>query len=117
MNLSPRWVGALAAAGIDAVHWTSQGRPNAPDVEIMRHAADNDFIVLTQDLDFGAMLAASMARNPSVVQIRADNTSPDYIGTDIVRALRQAATELAQGALVTIEPGRRRMTLLPLREF
>jgi predicted nuclease of predicted toxin-antitoxin system len=116
MNLSPRWVESLAAAGIDAVHWSSQGPPNAPDAEIMRQAAENDFIVLTQDLDFGAILAASTARKPSVVQIRADNTNPDHIGADIVKALRQAASELAQGALVTVEPGRRRMTLLPFRE-
>jgi predicted nuclease of predicted toxin-antitoxin system len=116
MNLSPQWVGSLAAAGIDAVHWSSEGSPNAPDIELIRHAAENDFIILTQDLDFGAILAASTDHKPSVIQIRAGNTSPDHICADIVRALRQVASELAQGALVTIEPGRRRMTLLPLHE-
>jgi hypothetical protein len=35
--------------------------------------------------------------------------------TDVIAALRQAASELAEGALVTIEPGRKRITLLPLR--
>ncbi len=116
MNLSPRWVASLVAAGFDAVHWSSQGPPTAPDVELVRHAAKNDLVLLTQDLDFGAILAASTANKPSVVQIRADNTNPDLVGSDVIKALRQAANELAQGALVTVEPGRRRMTLLPLRE-
>jgi len=116
MNLSPRWVAALEAASFDAVHWTVQGPPNAPDAEIMRYAVENNFVVLTQDLDFGAILAASTAHKPSVVQIRADNTNPDEIGPDVVRALRQAADALGRGALVTVEPGRRRMTLLPLRD-
>jgi predicted nuclease of predicted toxin-antitoxin system len=34
-NLSPRWVGLLGAAGVDAVHWSTVGPKNAPDTEIM----------------------------------------------------------------------------------
>jgi predicted nuclease of predicted toxin-antitoxin system len=115
MNLTPRWVDLLVLAGFDAIHWTSAGAMDAPDVEIMRHAAANDMIVLTQDLDFGAMLAASHGNKPSVVQIRADDTNSDRIGDAVVGALRQTAAELAEGAIVTVEPGRRRLTLLPLR--
>jgi predicted nuclease of predicted toxin-antitoxin system len=40
MNLSPRWVDLLADAGIDAAHWSSLGRPNAPDSEIMAFSID-----------------------------------------------------------------------------
>jgi predicted nuclease of predicted toxin-antitoxin system len=35
MNLSPKWAGFLAAAGHDAVHWSSVGAGNAPDTEVM----------------------------------------------------------------------------------
>jgi hypothetical protein len=38
MNLSPRWVDFLAAAGHEAVHWMDVGGPNAPDREILEHA-------------------------------------------------------------------------------
>jgi predicted nuclease of predicted toxin-antitoxin system len=96
------------------MHWVSLGSPDAPDKEIMRHAAENGYIVLTQALDFGAILAASGGRKPSAVQIRAENLNPEHIGADVVAALRQAARDLAEGALVTVEPGRKRMTLLPL---
>lgn len=76
MNLSPRWVGVLAAADIEAAHWSTLGANNAPDVFIMAYARTHDFVVLTHDLDFGAILAATHGEKPSVVQIRADDVSP-----------------------------------------
>ncbi len=35
MNLSPRWVGLLTGAGVQAVHRSTIGRRDAPDSEIM----------------------------------------------------------------------------------
>lgn len=80
----------------------------------MAYAKTNDLVVLTHDLDFGAILAATHGEKPSVVQIRAEDTSPEVIGASVVAALRQLAGELEAGALVTIEPGRSRVRLLPL---
>jgi predicted nuclease of predicted toxin-antitoxin system len=71
-------------------------------------------IVLTHDLDFVAILAATRGTKPSVVQIRADNVDPRAIGSAVVAALRQMASELDAGALLTVEPGRTRLRLLPL---
>ncbi|MDR1307614.1 MAG: DUF5615 family PIN-like protein [Treponema sp.] len=34
MNLSPRWVDFLSGNGIEAVHWSSIGPPDAPDTGI-----------------------------------------------------------------------------------
>lgn len=115
MNLSPRWVGLLAGADIEAVHWSTIGAMSASDVEIMSHARASDHVVLTHDLDFGAILAATQGEKPSVVQLRADDVSPDVIGRQVLAALRQLAAELEEGALVTIEPHRTRMRVLPLR--
>jgi predicted nuclease of predicted toxin-antitoxin system len=115
MNLSPRWVGVLSDAGIEAAHWSIIGAKNAPDSEIMAYASLNDYVVLTHDLDFSAILAASHGEKPSVVQIRAEDVSPDVIGKQVIIALRQMETELAQGALLTIDSSRTRLRLLPLR--
>ena len=104
----------LAAAGLDAVHWSIIGRGDATDTEIMAHARTNDLVVLTHDLDFGAILAATQGEKPSVVPIRADDTSPEAIGAAVVAGLRQLEAELDAGALVTIEPGQSRVRLLPL---
>jgi predicted nuclease of predicted toxin-antitoxin system len=115
MNLSPRWIGLLTDAGIEAAHWSTLGAKNAPDSEIMAYAKVTDSVVLTHDLDFGAMLAATHGEKPSVVQIRAEDVSPDVIGAQVITALRQMASELEEGALLTIDPNRTRLRVLPLQ--
>jgi predicted nuclease of predicted toxin-antitoxin system len=80
----------------------------------MAYASANGFIVLTHDLDFGTILAATHGEKPSVMQVRAEDVSPDVIGTQVIRALRQTAAELEEGALITINPNRTRLRVLPL---
>lgn len=115
MNLSPRWVSVLADAGVEATHWSMLGLISAPDSEIMAYAKLNEYVVLTHDLDFGAILAATHGEKPSVVQIRAEDVSPDVIGAQVVIALRQMAPELEEGALITVDPNRTRLRVLPFR--
>jgi predicted nuclease of predicted toxin-antitoxin system len=115
MNLSPRWIRVLTDAGFDAAHWSSLGPANAPDSEIMRYASTHDYVVLTHDLDFSAILAATHGEKPSVVQIRAEDVSPEVIGANVITALRQMTDELEQGALVTVDPNRTRLRVLPLQ--
>lgn len=115
MNLSPRWVETLSSAGMVAVHWSHLGAYNAPDSEIMAYASKNEYVVITHDLDFGAILAATQGEKPSVVQIRSDDVSPAAIGTQVIAALRQMATELEDGALLIVDPSRTRLRVLPLQ--
>jgi predicted nuclease of predicted toxin-antitoxin system len=115
MNLSPRWVETLAGAGMHAVHWSTVGAKDAADAEIMAYAVANDYIVLTYDLDFGAILAATSGSKPSVVQIRADDVNPDAIGPQVLTALQKMDADLKAGALLTVDPIRARLRVLPLR--
>ncbi len=115
MNLTPRWVGLLVDAGIEPLHWSTLGANNAPDSEIMAYARANDYVVLTHDLDFSAILASTHGEKPSVVQIRADDVSPDVIGLQVIAALKQMVSELESGALLTVDPNRTRVRLLPLQ--
>lgn len=116
MNLSPAWAPGLCAAGFDAAHWASVGSPTDSDHAIMEYARLHDAVVLTNDLDFSAILAATQARKPSVVQIRGDDLRFESIGTHVIRALSQIADELAEGALVSMDPSRTRFRVLPLTQ-
>jgi predicted nuclease of predicted toxin-antitoxin system len=116
MNLSPAWADFLVSAGSAAAHWASVGEHHALDTDIMAYAAAWDYVVLTHDLDFGAILAATNGARPSVVRFPAGDLSPDTIGRHLVDALHRMEAELERGALLTIEPGRARMRLLPLRD-
>lgn len=115
MNLSPRWIDLLTRSHFEAVHWSNVGSPHALDEEIMTYAARHDYVVVTNDLDFGAILAVTHGAKPSVLQIRSENLSPDVIGVQTINALTQLAEQLNEGALVTVDPLRTRVRLLPLK--
>lgn len=115
MNLSPGWATLLKEAGMEAVHWSELGPANAPDPVLLLHAAAKDFVILTNDLDFGIALATANREKPSVVQVRSEDLRPVSIGNQVIQALRQMREELEAGALITIDPRRTRLRLLPLR--
>jgi predicted nuclease of predicted toxin-antitoxin system len=81
----------------------------------MAYARANELIVLTHDLDFGSILAVTHGEKPSVVQVRSQDVTPEAIGVHVVAALRQLGPELRDGALVTVDPRRTRLRVLPLR--
>jgi predicted nuclease of predicted toxin-antitoxin system len=76
MNLSPSWIACLESGGHSAVHWSSIGSPSALDTEIMAWARENRYTVFTNDLDYGALLFATAAASPSVIQIRTEDIRP-----------------------------------------
>lgn len=115
MNLSPLWVTVLRDAGFEADHWSEIGDIRAPDTVIMGWAKVNDRVVITHDLDFSAILAATGGGKPSVVQIRSESLSPNVIGLQVIAALRQMTSELDVGALISIDTSRTRLRVLPLR--
>lgn len=88
MNLSPAWVSVLKQADHDAIHWSPVGAPGAEDEELMAWARQRGYVVLTNDLDFSAILAATSADGPSVFQIRAQALSPRRLGA---RKLQRAS--------------------------
>ena len=69
---------------------------------------DEKLNVFTHDLDFGSLLAATNASEPSVLQVRTQNVMPQYLADIVVSALRQFETILQEGALVTVDEERKR---------
>jgi predicted nuclease of predicted toxin-antitoxin system len=114
MNLPLRWVQWFANAGWEALHWSKVGPPTASEREIMLWAREKGYIVFTHDLDFSALLATTQREGPSVIQIRTQNILPEGIGTLVMTALKQYKRELEQGAIITIDPQRARIRILPL---
>ena len=98
LNLSPRWVDALAQWGHEAIHWSSVGKLDAEDVTILEWASDNGAVLLSCDLDFGAILAATGASGPSVIQIRGKDVLPEVIAERVAMVLSGLERELQQGA-------------------
>ena len=115
MNLSPTWAARLAQAGYEAVHWSAIGAPTTPDDEILAWAHDKGLVVITNDLDFSAILAATGGRAPSVVQVRMQDLLSDAAVGVVVRALEAYRAEVEEGALLSIDESGTRIRMLPLR--
>jgi predicted nuclease of predicted toxin-antitoxin system len=116
MNLSPDWVAVLNEAGWETVHWSSVGNPRARDTAIMAWARQHACIVFTHDLDFGTALALTAADGPSVVQVRAQDVTPQSLGKLVIQTLRQFQSALEKGALVVLDEAQARVRVLPLTD-
>ena len=115
MNLSPSWVERLARHGFEAVHWSTIGAATAPDVEILAWANEHHFVVITNDLDFSAILAAGAIDGPSVVQLRTQDLLSESAVRIVVRALEAPREDIERGALLSIDEAGTRVRVLPLR--
>jgi len=116
MNLSPLQTTVLEKAGFEAVHWSAIGEPNASDREIMIWARSNGYVVLTHDLDYGAILAATKTECPSVIQIRTQDISPQTIGDLVISVIEQFQEHLQRGALISVDEKKLRARILPLHD-
>lgn len=114
MNLSPKWCAILQAEGWESAHWSEVGSGSAPDHDIMQWALNEGRVVLTHDLDFGAMLAATQAKGPSVVQVRTQDVRTQTLTPLLIPLLHQYESALEAGALLIVDHGRSRVRLLPL---
>ncbi len=109
MNLSPDWVGFFAEAGFEAIHWSNVGSKSATDRELMRRAGENDHVVLTADLDFGAHSCGDARYQTDVIQVRSELFSLRAVGSAVARAMRQARRELLDGALISTNAAHARL--------
>ena len=115
MNLSPSWVERLARHGFESVHWSTIGAATAPDIEIMTWATQHKCVLITNDLDFSAILAASGGASSSVVQIRTQDLLSDRVVSIVANALDAHREDVERGALLSIDEAGTRVRLLPLR--
>ncbi len=83
MNLSPDWIDVLTEEGWETVHWATVGAHRATDETIMTWAREHGYVVVTHDLDFAALLAATRAVGPSVIQMRAQDVLPGSLDPHI----------------------------------
>lgn len=114
-NLAERVARLLAGAGHDAVHVRELGMGAATDGEIFAKAADLGAVIVSEDTDFGAILARRKAPAPSLILIRsADPLTPDEQVSLILRQLPGVAVDLASGAILVLGRGRARLRRLPV---
>lgn len=90
------------------------GAANATEDSIMRFATEHKFTVHTHDLDFGAILAATHAHGPSVIQIRTQDVLTAEFANTLLEILSRFETDLTSGALIVLDESRARVRILPV---
>jgi predicted nuclease of predicted toxin-antitoxin system len=114
MNLSPDWVMSLKEAGFESLHWSDVGDPRASDETILDYAKTHGYVIFTHDLDFGAILAASHAEAPSVIQVRVQDVDPASLSKVLVLLLHNCRRHLDRGALICLDDSAQRVRILPI---
>jgi predicted nuclease of predicted toxin-antitoxin system len=116
MGISPKTVDFLNHLGHNAIHLHDQGLDRLPDPDILDKARQEERILLTHDLDFGELIAASGATLPSVITFRLRNMHPEQVNRYLTEIIAQHQDALEQGSVISINEGQIRVRLLPIRK-
>jgi len=114
MGISPAIGELLRRRGFVAEHLAELGLHQLPDPEILERARLSESILLTHDLDFAELIAASGARLPSAVIFRLRNMRPENVGRHLDRVLEQCSLALVEGAVISVGETLLRVRSLPL---
>lgn len=114
MHISARTVQHLRDLGHDVARVVEVLSPSATDDTIVRAAEDDDRTILTQDLDFSAIVALSGRARPSVISLRLASSRVEHVNEVLARELPALEAEARSGALITIQEDRVRVRTIPI---
>ena len=113
--MTPRFAEGLRAAGHDAVHVREFGLQSADDPTIFEFAAEEDRVLVSEDTDFGALLALREAASPSFILFRGlPDRSAATLLSMLLANIASVEADLEAGAVVVVEPNRIRVRRLPM---
>jgi len=115
-NLSPRIAADLAEVGHDAVHVREVGLARSADTALLSFAARTGRVIVSNDSDFGELLARTGALRPSVLLVRRQQSvRADDLFRVVLRAVMACGTDFERGAVVVADGPRLRVRRLPIR--
>lgn len=115
-NLATRVAVLLRDAGHDAVHVSERGMSRADDDQVLALAVAEERVLVSEDTDFGALLARSRSPLPSLVLLRsADRLTTQARAELLIATIGRVEAELGTGAIVVVGRSRVRIRPLPLK--
>ena len=104
----------LKSNGHDAKHLRDEGLQRLPDDEVFAKAGIENRIVLNFDLGFGDIAAAAGTALPSIIIFRLFDQNPANVNRRLEVVLKEAATVLDQGSVISVDEIRYRIRRLPI---
>ncbi len=113
MGISQSTILWLINQGFSARHLRNLGLKKLHDKDILKLAQEENEIILTCDLDFGALLAYSKDTLPSVIIFRLENEKPDNINRHLTAILQTHKSDLLAGCIISVSEKKYRIRNLP----
>ena len=104
----------LNKSAINTIHVCEIGYATATDDMILQLGRKENYIIVTLDADFHALLALSAATKPSVIRIRIEGLKGEAVAKLLKIVINKCAHDLEYGATVTVQKNRIRLRHLPL---
>jgi predicted nuclease of predicted toxin-antitoxin system len=115
VHISPKTVADLQKQGYEIMRSSEVLPANAPDINILEFARTENWVVLTQDLDFSMLVALSKYSQPSLITLRLSSAKPDIVTKKLLDVLPQIEEALQEGSAITIQDESIRIRKLPVR--
>ena len=115
VHISPKTVGDLKKQGYEIMRSSEVLPANAPDINILEFARTENWVILTQDLDFSMLVALSRYSQPSLITLRLSSAKPDIVTQKLLDVLPQIEEALQEGSAITIQDESIRIRKLPVR--
>ena len=87
---------------------------SARDRDILSFARDRTLILITQDLDFSALLAVSGHTRPSVITLRLEEPRPHLVTLRLVEVIAALGSQLEEGVVASVDKSSVRYRTLPI---
>lgn len=114
MNISPLTVSILSRAGYETIRVNTVLSASVPDDQILAYARDNEYVLITEDMDFSALLAVNGYERPSVVSLRLSFSDPETVADRLMHVLPTCEVAMAAGCVVAISDEAIRIRHLPI---
>jgi predicted nuclease of predicted toxin-antitoxin system len=114
MNISPKTVVLLRERGWDIVRVPELLPVGATDEQVLERARVEGRVVVTQDLDFSALLALRGEDRPSLITLRLATSDPKVVARRLLQVLPEVAGSLQEGSAITVEESSVRIRRLPV---
>ena len=115
MCISPRVIAFLRDKGHDGLHLRDDHLERAKDPVVLEKARSEERILLTHDLDFGELMAASSYRLPSVIIFRLRDMRPHRVNEYLQRIISDHSESLEKGVIISVTENRIRVRLLTIQ--
>ena len=114
IHISPKTIKLLLDSGFKIRRVSDFLKFTASDYSILDLAVKENKTIITQDLDFSAILAERSTNKPSIITLRLNNVKPLRVAKILQKVLPQIENELNKGCIAIIEEDRIRIRKLPI---